>query len=232
MSKLDDELSRIAHRANYLPQREAYERMRVERTGANDRLVAVQIALEDVDTQVFLLESEIDAMRQREDRDRLLLNSGATDAKQLSDLQPEFGTWQRRKNSLEDSLREVMKRRGELQDQLTAELGAIERMQTDLVGARQTLDVAFAEIDQVGQPHSSQCDVLIAELAPALSAPYERLCAGGGLGVGQLQGHRCGACRSEIGRGELSCISVDVDDEVVKYPESGAIQLLDKGFFQ
>ena len=44
---------------------------------ANDRLAALQIALEDLDAQVSRFESEIDAVRQREDRDRSLLQSGA-----------------------------------------------------------------------------------------------------------------------------------------------------------
>ncbi|WP_236685069.1 zinc ribbon domain-containing protein [Mycobacterium lepromatosis] len=229
---MDAELSRIAHRTTYLPQREADERMRVESTIASDRLTAVRIALEEIDSQVLLLDSEIDAARQREDQDRSLLHSEATDAKQLSDLQYQLGIWRPRKTSLEDSLLEFMKRSKGLQDQLIAELGAIEGMQTDLDVARQGLDAAIAGIDQTSQPHSSRCDVLIAELAPALSALYERLCAAGGLGVSQLQGHPCRACRSEISHGELSCISVDADDEVVSYPESGASQLLVKGFDQ
>ena len=44
---------------------------------ANDRLAALQIALEDLDAQVAKFESEIDAVRQREDRDRSLLASGS-----------------------------------------------------------------------------------------------------------------------------------------------------------
>ncbi|AKN16804.1 zinc ribbon domain-containing protein [Mycobacterium haemophilum] len=232
LSKLDAELSRIAHRATHLPQREAYERMQVEHTAVSERLAAVRIAVEDLDAQVSRLESEIDAVRQREDRDRSLLKSGATDAKQLSDLQHELETLQRRQTSLEDSLLEVMERREELQAQLTAELEAIERMQADLDGAQQALDAAIAEIDQARQQHSSRRDVLTAELDPALSALYERQRAGGGPGAGQLQGHRCGACRIEIGRGELARISAAADDEVVRCPECGAILLRVKGFDQ
>lgn len=230
LSKLDAELSRIAHRATHLPQREAYERMQVEHTAANDRLAAVRIAVQDLDAQVSRLESEIDSVRQREDRDQSLLASGATDAKQLSDLQHELETLHRRQTSLEDSLLEVMERREELQAQLTAELAAIEGMRADLDGTQQALDAAIAEIDQARQQHSSRRDVLTAALDPALSALYERQRAGGGPGAGQLQGHRCGACRIEIGRGELASISAAADDEVVRCPECGAILLRVKGF--
>ena len=76
LSELDAELSRIAHRATHLPQREAYERMQAEHGAANDRLATVRIAVEDLDAQVSRFESEIDAVRQREDRDRSLLQVG------------------------------------------------------------------------------------------------------------------------------------------------------------
>ena len=232
LSKLDAELSRIAHRATHLPQREAYERMKVEHNAASDRLAAVRITMEDLDAQVSRFESEIEAVRQREERDRSFLKSGATDAKQLSDLQHELETLIRRQTSLEDSLLDVMERREELQAQLAAELSAIESLEADLATAQQALDTVIAEIEQTRQQQSSQRDALTATLDPALSALYERQRAGGGPGAGQLQGHRCGACRIEIGRGELARISAAAEDEVVRCPECGAILLRVKVFEQ
>ncbi|BBX96949.1 zinc ribbon domain-containing protein [Mycobacterium lacus] len=232
LSKLDAELSRIAHRASHLPQREAHERVRLEHSAANDRLAAVRIALADLDTQVSRLESEIDAVRQREDRDRLLLKSGATDAKQLTDLQHELETLVRRQTSLEDSLLEVMERREELAAQQAAELAVIEKLQADLASAQQELDAALAEIDQARNERSSRRDALHATLDPDLSALYERQRARGGPGAGLLQGHRCGACRIEIGRGELARITAAAEDDVVRCPECGAILLRVKGFEQ
>ncbi|WP_025735073.1 zinc ribbon domain-containing protein [Mycobacterium genavense] len=229
LSELDAELARIAHRATRLPQREAIERMRAEHDAANDRLGALRIELEDLDTQVSRYESEIAAVRQREDRDRSLLESGATDAKQLADLQHELETLIRRQTSLEDSLLEVMERREELAAQLTAEQDAIATLRSELAGAQQDLDAALAEIDETRQAHAAQRDRLAASLDPDLSALYERRRAGGGPGAGPLLGHRCGACRIEIDRGELARISAAADDDVVCCPECGAILLRVKG---
>jgi len=230
LSKLDAELSRIAHRATHLPQQDAYRRVQDEYNAASDRLGAVRIALEDMDAQVSRFESEIEAVRQREERDRSWLKSGATDAKQLSDLQNELDTLVRRQTSLEDSLLEVMERREELQAQLDAEQRAVAALQSDLAGAQQDLDAALAEIDQARQEGASRRDTLTASLDPALSALDERQRAGGGPGAGPLLGHRCGACRIEIGRGELSRISAAAEDELVRCPECGAILLRVKGF--
>jgi predicted nucleic acid-binding Zn-ribbon protein len=225
LSQLDAELSRIAHRATHLPQREDYQRIQLEHNAANDRLATVRMALEDMNAQATRLESEIDAVRQREDRDRSLLRSGTTDVKQLSDIQHELETLQRRQTSLEDSLLEVMERCEELQAQLAAESGAVEALQADLDGAQQALDAATAEIDQARAEHVSRRDALAASLDPALSALYERQRAGGGPGAGPLQGQRCGACRIEIGRGDLARISAAAEDELVRCPECGAILL-------
>src|ERR1700753_3105955 len=150
VAELDAELSKIRHRASHLPERQDYERMQTEQVAVSDRLGALQIALEDLDGEVSRFESEIDAVRQREDRDRSLLQSVA-DAKQLSDLQHELETLQRRQSSLEDSLLEVMERREELQEQLTAESASVETLQADLATAQEALDAASTEIDAEGQ---------------------------------------------------------------------------------
>ncbi|EFG78090.1 putative zinc ribbon domain protein [Mycobacterium parascrofulaceum ATCC BAA-614] len=232
LSQLDAELSRITHRAGHLAEQQAYERVRDELTAAADRVGAVRIALEDIDGQVSRFESEIESVRQREDRDRSLLESGAADAKQLSDLQHELETLTRRQASLEDSLLDVLERREELQSQLDDAQGKVEALEAELAGARKALDDALTEIDEARQAHSARRETLSAALDPALSALYERQRAGGGPGAGPLLGRRCGACRLEIDRGEMSRISAAAEDDVVRCPECGAILLRVKGFDQ
>lgn len=225
LTELDAELSRIAHRAAHLAERQDYEQAQAKHNAASDRLASMRIALEDLDAQVSRFESEIDAVRRREDRDRSLLKSGATDAKHLSDLQHELETLKRRQSSLEDSLLEVMERREELQAKQISESAAVEVLEADLAGAQQALDATLAEIDQDRQQRSLRRDELTAELDPQLVALYERQRAGGGPGAGPLQGRRCGACRIEIGRGELARISAAADDDVLRCPECNAILL-------
>ncbi|GFG68112.1 hypothetical protein MKUB_56020 [Mycobacterium kubicae] len=232
LAKLDAELSRLAHRSSHLPQRADFERVQAEHNSASDRLAAVRIAVADLDGQVARLEAEIDSVRKREDRDRALLASGATDAKQLSDLQHELETLQRRQATLEDSLLEIMERREELQAQQSAEVTMIEGLQAELTGVQQALDDALVEIEQTRTQQSARRDELAASLDSDLASLYERLRAGGRPGAGPLQGHRCGACRIEIGRGELARITAAAEDEVVRCPECGAILLRVKGFDQ
>ena len=229
LAELDAGLSRIEHRAKNLPAQQQLEEAQSAHGEANDRLAAVQIALEDLDGQVAKFESEIDAVRQREDRDRSLLAAGTVDAKQLTELQHELETLERRQSSLEDSQLEVMERREELQSQQAGELAEIDELQTKLAEAQRTCDEARNEINQLRHQSLSRRDELVSELDADLVALYERQRARGGAGAGLLQGRRCGACRIEIDRGELARISAAADDEVLRCPECGAILLRVKG---
>ena len=231
VAELDAELSKFAHRAGHLPERDDCRRIEADQIVANDRLGALRIALEDLDTEISRVESEIDAVRHREERDRSLLQTVA-DSKQLADLQHELGTLERRQSSLEDSLLEVMERREQLQAEQTAELAVIETLQADLATAQRAIDGILGDIDHVRRLHLSRRDELISALDPDLVALYERQRANGGPGAGPLQGRRCGACRIEIDRGELSRIAVAAEDEVLRCPECGAILLRVKGASQ
>lgn len=229
LAELDAEMSRIDHRAKHLPEQQQVEEAQSAHREANDRLAAVQIALEDLDAQVAKFESEIDAVRQREDRDRSLLAAGTVDARQLTELQHELETLQRRQSSLEDSLLEVMERREELQDQQAGGLAEIDELQTKLTDAQRACDETCTEIDQLRHQSVSRRDELVAELDADLVALYERQRSRGGAGAGPLQGRRCGACRIEIDKGELARISAAAEDEVLRCPECGAILLRVKG---
>ena len=229
LAELDAEMSRIDHRAKHLSEQQQVEGAQSAHREANDRLAAVQIALEDLDAQVAKFESEIDAVRQREERDRSLLAAGTVDAKQLTELQHELGTLERRQSSLEDSLLEVMERREELQSQQAGELAEIDELQSRLTDAQRACDEARTKIDQLRHQSVSRRDELVAELDADLVALYERQRVRGGAGAGLLQGRRCGACRIEIDKGELARISAAAEDEVLRCPECGAILLRVKG---
>ncbi len=223
---VDAELSRLAHRATHLPEQQRYEEVQAEHQAVADRLAALGIACEDVDAEVSKLETEVDAVRQREDRDRSLLNSGSvSDSKQLADLQHELGTLERRQASLEDTLLEVMERREQLAAEETAERAARDRLDTELSTTRQIRDEVLAEVEQTRAERSDRRSELAAGLNGDLLELYERQRCGSGIGAGRLLGGRCGACRIELDRGELSRISAAAEDEVLRCSECGAILL-------
>jgi hypothetical protein len=223
--EIDGELARMGHRRSHLPELKRYDEVQAEQRAANDRLETLQLALEDLQAQVKRLETEIDSVRQREDRDRALLTSGTPDAKQLSDLQHELETLQRRQTSLEDSLLEVMERREELQLEQNRELTAIDNLQAELASVQKARDEALAEIDTASQDRTQRRVQLLSGLDSELVELYERQRSSAGIGAGLLQGKRCGACRIELDRGELARIAAAAEDDVLRCPECRAILL-------
>lgn len=228
--ELDAELARNAHRARNLPELQDRERIQTEHTAAADRLAALELALEDLDAQAGRFESEIDAVRQREDRDRALLDSAQASAKQVVDLQHELETLQKRQSSLEDSLLELMEQREQLQTQANAEATVIEGLAADLARVQEAMDTALAEIETTRGQRAASRDELAATIDDELLALYERQRTSGGVGAGPLRGGQCGACRIEIDRGQLARISAAAPEEVLRCPECSAILLRVKDF--
>ncbi|MGE2690266.1 zinc ribbon domain-containing protein [Mycolicibacterium pulveris] len=229
LAELDAGLNRIEHRAKNLAEQQRLEEVQATLQEANDTLAALQLAIDDLDEQIAKFETEIDGVRQREDRDRRLLADGSVDAKQLTELQHELQTLERRQAALEDSLLDVMERREELQRDQAAALARIDDLQTTLSDAQSACDAARTEIDQQRHQSLSRRDELLSGLDPDLAALYERQRERSGAGAGPLQGRRCGACRIEIDKGELARISAAAEDELLRCPECGAILLRRNG---
>ena len=225
LAELDAGLTRLEHREKNLAEQQRLEEVQATLREANDRLAALQIAIDDLDDQITKFETEIDGVRQREDRDRRLLADGSVDAKQLTELQHELQTLERRQAALEDSLLEEMQRREELQRDQESALGEIDDLQSTLSDAQRACDDARTELDQQRHQSVSRRDELISGLDPDLVALYERQRERSGAGAGLLQGRRCGACRIEIDKGELARISAAADDDLLRCPECGAILL-------
>lgn len=232
LAAIDADLSRLDHRTKHLDEQQRFEAVQSEHREANDRLATVGIALEDLEGQIAKFEGEIDSVRQREDRDRALLDGGTVDVKHIAELQHELESLQRRQGSLEDSLLEIMEHRERLQTDRADQLTRIDELQVALATAGTARDEVMTSIDQSRHQAASRRDELIASLDPELATLYERQLARGGVGAGQLQGRRCGACRIEIDRGELARISAAPDDEVLRCPECAAILLRIKDFGQ
>lgn len=225
LAELDAEVSRAEHRKKNLAEQKVVEEVQARHREANDRLAALQLALADIDVQVAKYETEIDGVRQREDRDRALLAGGTVDPKQLNDLQHELETLQRRQSSLEDAQLEIMERREELAADQDRELAGIDALQTELADAQRACDDARAELMQLTEKSATRRAELTSGIDEALVTLYERQRARGGVGAGILQGRRCGACRIEIDRGEIARITAADDDEVLRCPECAAILL-------
>ncbi|WP_306359131.1 zinc ribbon domain-containing protein [Nocardia sp. CC227C] len=223
LAAVDAELTRIEHRRKVLPEEQEVRQLEAERTARKDAAVKVEILIDDLDRDIRKLEGEIDAVRKREERDRGMLTAGSVGAKQLSELQHELASLERRRTVLEDDLIEVMERREAAaadHDHAGANLDHAERLLTE---AQRKRDEALRDLEAAAQRCESDRAALSGRFPAELTAVYDKQRASYGVGAALLQARRCGACRIELDRGEIARIAKTAPDVVVRCPECGAI---------
>jgi predicted nucleic acid-binding Zn-ribbon protein len=223
LAAVDTELTQIAHRRKTLPEQAEVDKLEAERISRKDAAVTVQIAMDDLDRDIKKLEGEVDAVRQREDRDRKLLDSGTVAAKQMSELQHELGSLERRQGILEEELLEVMERREASETDYNHAGAQLTQIEDELIDANRRRDDAVADVDAAEKRATSRRTELAGTFPEDLMAVYEKQRALTGRGAALLQARRCGACRIEINRGELSQIAGKPADELVRCSECNAI---------
>ncbi|NMD63913.1 UNVERIFIED_ORG: hypothetical protein FNL38_108257 [Nocardia globerula] len=228
LAGVDAELTRIAHRRGALPEQQEVDRLEAERISRKDASVGVEIQIDDIDRDIRKLEGEIDAVRQREDKDRTLLQSGNVAAKQLTELEHELGSLVRRQGLLEDELLEVMEQREALQADFDHAGAQLSQAEDELVDAKRRRDDAVADLNKAQERCIADRERLVGEFPADFLAVYEKQRTLGGPGAALLQARRCGACRIEIDRGEISRIAGTPSDVVVRCPECGAIMVRTK----
>ncbi|MGV8872155.1 MAG: zinc ribbon domain-containing protein [Rhodococcus sp. (in: high G+C Gram-positive bacteria)] len=223
LAGVDTELSQIAHRRKSLPEQQEVDKLENERTTRKDAAVTVQISMDDLDRDIRKLEGEVDAVRQREARDKKMLESGTIAPKQMTELQHELGSLERRQGILEEELLEVMEQR-EASERDYEHAGAqLTQIEDELVDAGRRRDDAVADLDTAEKRSTERRDALASGQPADLLALYEKQRALTGRGAALLQARRCGACRIELDRNEIASIANKPADALIRCSECNAI---------
>ena len=225
LADVDAELARVEHRRTTLPELAEVAEVEKSVQAKRDARVASETALGDLDREVKRQEKEVDAVRAREDRDRGLLDGGTVSAKQMTDLEHELATLQRRQSSLEDDLLELMERREAVE--LDGQHAAVELAKAEeaLADAHRRRDETLADLDTTQARRDADRAKLVGEFPEPLLGLYERVRKNKGIGAALLRARRCGACRIELDRSAISRIAGSAADEVVTCEECGAIMV-------
>ncbi|HEU5471146.1 MAG TPA: C4-type zinc ribbon domain-containing protein [Actinophytocola sp.] len=223
LAEVDAELGRVEHRRRTLPELAEIAAAELAVRTRRDAQVSIQTTLTDLDREVKRQEKEIDAVRAREDRDRGLLTGGTVSPKQLTDLEHELATLERRQTSLEDDLLELMERREAIE--LDTQHAGVELAKAEeaLADAARRRDAALADLDTIQARRDAERATLLPKLPEPVLALYDRVRKVKGIGAALLRARRCGACRLELDRSALSRIAAAPADEVVTCEECGAI---------
>jgi predicted nucleic acid-binding Zn-ribbon protein len=223
LADADAELARVEHRRRTLPELAEVAAAELAVRTSRDSQVSIQATLTDLDREVRRQEREIEAVRARQDRDRALLSGGIVSAKQLTDIEHEVATLQRRQGALEDDLLELMERREAVElDGQHAGVG-LAKAEEALADARRRTGEALADLDTTQARRDAERAALLPRFPEPLLRVYERVRAAKGIGAALLRARRCGACRLELDRSALSRITTAAADEVITCEECGAI---------
>ncbi|RSM54453.1 zinc ribbon domain-containing protein [Amycolatopsis sp. WAC 01376] len=223
LAKVDAELSRTAHRRRTLPEIaeiDAGEKTVRER---RDALVSVQTAASDLDREIARQEKEIESVRARGDRDRKLLESGSVAAKQMTDIEHELNSLNRRQSALEDDLLELMERREALELDAQRTSAEVAKAENEVAEAIRRRDEQFADFDTTTARRDEDRAKLLPRFPEDLLKLYERIRAQKGIGASLLRSRRCGACQLDIDRREIGEIKAAPEDNVIQCENCGAI---------
>lgn len=221
----DSGIDQLDARLRQLPEQQRLREIAAEAEQVRlAELAAVTLAA-DIELEVRKSEDDVQAVRQRADRDRNLLDSGSIhDSKQLTDLQHEVETLSRRQSELEDIEIDVMQRLEEAQASVAELRAKLAELAPAMQAADQAVLAVSAEIAQQRAQFSEQRAAIAAELPAELLALYERIRSdNAGVGAAHLHQGRCQGCRIQLTPVALSAARKAAPSELLRCSECRAI---------
>ncbi|MFG2003028.1 zinc ribbon domain-containing protein [Spirillospora sp. NPDC048911] len=221
LQELDTTLDRLAHRRRTLPELADIERLEARLTEVRDAIVAAETEVGDLDREQRKAEQDVDQVRTRADRDQKRLDSGQVgSAKDLSSLQAEIASLQRRQSDLEEVVLEIMERREEAEGRVTALRTEQSTAQEELAAAGGRRDEAQQKIDEEAGMTSTARTAVAKDVPDDLLALYEKLRGQfGGVGAAKLYRGACQGCHLALNTVDLNRMRAADGDEVIRCEE-------------
>jgi uncharacterized protein len=144
-------------------------------------------------------------------------------AKQMTDVQHELETLNRRQTALEDDLLELMERREALEMDARHTGAEVDKAEQALADAKRRRDETLADLDTTQARREEDRAKLLPKFGDDLLRLYERVREQKGIGAALLKARRCGACQLELDRNTIAEIKAAPEDEVVRCENCGAI---------
>ncbi|GAA4071449.1 zinc ribbon domain-containing protein [Nonomuraea soli] len=220
LAELDAAADRLAHRRRTLPELAEIEELTKQYARIVTQVIEAETEAGDLAREQTKAEGDVDAVRQRAERDQKRLDSGqVTSPKDLSNLQSEITSLQRRQGDLEEIVLEIMERR-EAADTTVTDLVA----RRDEIGSTRAVleerrDAAFAEIDKEAGEVAGRRTGIAAEIPADLLGLYSKLREQYTVGAAKLSGTRCMGCKVSLSIADMNAVKAAPADEVVRCEE-------------
>jgi uncharacterized protein len=204
----DSAVDRLNHQRASLPEHARLEQLATNLAAIDQLIAERQGELATVSREQSRLEDEVEMVRSKAQTEEARAISGrVTSPKELTSIQQEVASLQRRQGSLEDDLLERMERR----ETLDAELAELSSRRESVTGEQAEVakarDDALADIDRELEVHRSARKLLEPRVSEQLLKLYEQIRARqGGIGVGALVGNTCQGCRTVLSRVDVNAL--------------------------
>lgn len=222
LQRVETQLSQVKHRAATHPMARLVQDLSDQLSDLRRQIVHAQTSGDDLQRGVNRSEDELERVRKRLQRDRELVNQGAS-ARAQRELEHELTSLARRVSDLEDAELEMLSQ----QEQMTATVAQLQEQEVRLRGqldesrAQQESDAgdAAARVAELAQQQAT----LAAAIDPPLLLMYQGVRKATPIAVAELAGNQCGGCRLQLPPSELAQLRAAAPDEIVTCEECGCI---------
>jgi predicted nucleic acid-binding Zn-ribbon protein len=222
VQRLDNELTRIAHRIAGLQKGDALAAGSARAASLRSELASATGDVEDAERELARLESDIATAEARVERDTTMLQA-TSNPKAAAGYETELSNLARRISELEDAELEVMER----VEIARARVGDVEARLAETDGRQQQLlaerDAQVASLTTDRERTEADRRSIAARVPSDLLDLYERQRARYGFGASLLQGGVSTASGVALTSSDLARIRVAAPDDVLLCPDSDAI---------
>lgn len=225
LQRTDLAVARLAARREALPEVSRAKELAAAATAARDRAVMRRTEASDLQREVRKVEDEVQRVRSRAERDAEMLTSGSTvSARQLTDLQHEIASLQRRQSDLEDAELALMERAEEAEASQRSAEAERDELQAGAAAAADEARAALAALKQEYDQTREQREQLAGTIPADVLALYDRVRANqGGIGAAEFARNECGGCRLQMIPADVAAVKAAPLDEVLRCEECGRI---------
>jgi predicted nucleic acid-binding Zn-ribbon protein len=224
LQAVDTTLAQLAHRRRSLPELAEIARRDEQIAGLAEALVRLETEVGDLAREERRLETDVEQVRQRADRDQQRLDTGRVGSpRELESLQHEVASLARRQADLEDQVLELMERREEVQGRLDAVRTDAETATAARDAAVEARDKIWSEVDGEAALANRARDAIRPDIPANLLQLYDRIREQAGVGATLLRGRRCEGCHLELSPSEVARVRATAESEVVRCEECGRI---------
>ena len=223
LQALDSRLKALRNQARNVSNNPEIASLADSVAAAESARVSAGTEVADIERELTRAEADVAAVVARMTRDQQHLDSGKGGSKELTALQAEIVSLERRRSDLEDVELDVMERLEAARTRQAEAAAALEELHARRRELEEKRDAELAVIGADSADAEARRAELAATFEPALLAVYEKTLSKHGIGAARLFHGTSEGSGMQLSPGDLADIRKAAEDDIVFCPDSGCI---------